>query len=44
MTTMQRLRSVRFVPGDKPRRLAKAQALPADAVILALESPTPPGS
>ena len=32
-----RLRSMLFVPGDSERKLAKAQAVPADALILDLE-------
>lgn len=37
------LRTVLFVPGNKPRMLAKARDLPADAVILDLEDGVPPG-
>ena len=37
------LRSVLFVPGNKPRMLEKARTLPADAVILDLEDAVPPG-
>ena len=32
-----RLRSLLFVPGDRPERFAKAQASGADALILDLE-------
>lgn len=37
------LRSVLFVPGNRPHMLDKARALPADAVILDLEDAVPPG-
>ena len=37
------LRSVLFVPGNRPRMLEKGRDLPADAVILDLEDAVPPG-
>ena len=37
-----RLRSLRFVPGDRPERMAKALALGADALILDLEDSVAP--
>jgi citrate lyase subunit beta/citryl-CoA lyase len=37
------LRSILFVPGNRPRMLEKARTLPADAVILDLEDAVPPG-
>ena len=41
---MTRLRrSLLFVPGTTPERIAKAAALPADGVILDLEDAVPPG-
>ncbi len=43
MNLSKPLRSVLFVPGNKPRMLEKARTLPADAVILDLEDAVPPG-
>ncbi len=43
MNLSKPLRSVLFVPGNKPRMLEKARALQADAVILDLEDAVPPG-
>ena len=43
MPGAQLLRSVLFVPGNKPRLLEKARTLPADAVLLDLEDGVPPG-
>jgi citrate lyase subunit beta/citryl-CoA lyase len=43
MTAQQSLRTILFVPGNKPRMLDKARTLPADAVILDLEDGVPPG-
>ncbi|WP_419827105.1 HpcH/HpaI aldolase/citrate lyase family protein [Sphingomonas sp.] len=37
-------RSMLYVPGDKPRALAKAMALPADGLILDLEDAVAPGN
>ncbi len=36
-------RSVLYVPGNRPRMLAKAPTLPADAFVLDLEDSVPPG-
>jgi citrate lyase subunit beta/citryl-CoA lyase len=41
MTATSLLRTILFVPGNKPRMLDKARALPADAVILNLEDGVP---
>jgi citrate lyase subunit beta/citryl-CoA lyase len=43
MRAQQFLRTILFVPGNKPRMLDKARTLPADAVILDLEDGVPPG-
>ncbi|GHF40087.1 citrate lyase subunit beta/citryl-CoA lyase [Deinococcus metalli] len=40
--TPRPLRSVLYVPGDKPRAIEKARTLPADAVILDLEDAVAP--
>jgi len=37
-----RLRSLLFVPGDRPERMAKAAALDVDALILDLEDAVAP--
>jgi citrate lyase subunit beta/citryl-CoA lyase len=42
MTAAQLMRSLLFVPGNKPRMLDKARTLPADAVMLDLEDGVPP--
>ena len=39
---MESLRSLLFVPGNRPRMLEKARALPADVVIFDLEDAVPP--
>lgn len=39
-----RLRSLLFVPGDRPERMAKAAALDVDALILDLEDSVAPGA
>ena len=39
-----RLRSLLFVPGDRPERIAKAQSLGADALILDLEDSVSPAN
>ena len=39
-----RLRSLLFVPGDRPERFAKATASGADAVILDLEDSVAPSA
>ena len=39
-----RLRSLLFVPGDRPERIAKAQGLGADALILDLEDSVSPAN
>lgn len=39
---MRALRSLLFVPGNRPRMLEKARTLPADAIILDLEDGVPP--
>ncbi|WP_380788071.1 HpcH/HpaI aldolase/citrate lyase family protein [Sphingomonas sp. R86521] len=39
-----RLRSLLFVPGDRPERMVKAAALDADALILDLEDSVAPGA
>ncbi len=44
MTLPQRLRSLLFVPGDRPERMVKAAALDVDALILDLEDSVAPGS
>ena len=41
---MARLRSLLFVPGDRPERMEKAVALGADALILDLEDSVAPGA
>ncbi|MEM9736357.1 MAG: CoA ester lyase [Pseudomonadota bacterium] len=42
MTTTRLRRSVLYMPGSNPRALAKAEALPADALILDLEDAVTP--
>ncbi|WP_277872719.1 HpcH/HpaI aldolase/citrate lyase family protein [Sphingomonas ginsenosidivorax] len=44
MTFPGRLRSLLFVPGDRPERMAKAAALDVDALILDLEDSVTPGA
>ena len=39
-----RMRSLLFVPGDRPERFAKAAASGADAIILDLEDSVAPGA
>jgi len=39
-----KLRSLLFVPGDRPERMAKAMACAADALILDLEDSVPPAA
>lgn len=42
MPDIEPRRSVLYVPADKPRAIAKARALPVDAVILDLEDSVSP--